>query len=192
MAVDLLHGHLGQVRLLAHPGTELRHHQGVGAQVREEVTVDRDTLDPKDARTDRELKEIQARLAAITMPSEYEIEWRQTDAGRRLAAWKEDAQTLRQTVREVFQAYEKAVRDGRQVLADADLPNLPSRAQRVLDENRNLPGPKNEQQKIPGSDRVTYAAVFEFENVQPLYHEWNEEKKGIKSRLELPASLRKP
>ena len=48
MLVDVLHGHRHKVGAFSDAGAELGHHQGVRAQVVEEVAVDRHTVDVQD------------------------------------------------------------------------------------------------------------------------------------------------
>ena len=47
--VDVLHRHRRQIRPLPHPGTELRHHQGISTQIIEEMTAHRYPVDLQDA-----------------------------------------------------------------------------------------------------------------------------------------------
>jgi hypothetical protein len=44
MAVDVLHRHGRQVRAFPDPGTEVRHHERVGTEIVEEMTVGRYVL----------------------------------------------------------------------------------------------------------------------------------------------------
>ncbi len=50
MRVDVLHRYRGQVTALSHAGAELRHEQGIGAEVVEEVAVDRHLALAQDSR----------------------------------------------------------------------------------------------------------------------------------------------
>jgi hypothetical protein len=147
----------------------------------------REITDPRDATNDAQLEEIEESLRAVSIPAEYNVEWSQTDAGRRRADWLEDIAAIREAVQKVNSWYQKLIQDGRQVLNDLNGPKLPVRARRVLQDAATPPFPENDRdQLVPGSRRVTYDTIFRFASAAEMRRQWDEE---IKKRLEPYAKL---
>jgi hypothetical protein len=145
--------------------------------------------DPRAARSETELKDASTAIERTAKKLETHPDWKATDAGRALAERREDAAALDKAVQSVIAGYEKLIREGRQVLKDSEKPNLPSRARKVLDAAREVPSPKVDADKpLPGSERLTYTAVFGFDPVKDALRRWE----VVRKELELPASLIKP
>ena len=146
--------------------------------------------DPKDARRDDELTEIKASLGQLSVPAEYLLEWGATEAYRRHAERLKDAEALEAAVARTEQRYQAVVHDGEQVLDNAAGANLPRRAREVLDRGRELPDPERDGGRpIPGSRRITYAAVFRFPRVAEFAGRvWPRVKKELEPLAELGKS----
>ena len=143
--------------------------------------------DPRDARSEAQLQSIKERLSKLAMPAEYQTEWDQTDAGRRRREWLEDADAIAACAKKTRAAYEQLVRDGAQVLEKKNEPNLPKRAKAVLEQAQAVPNPRADRDRlIPGSRRVTYAAVFDFPPVDEVVRQWDDD---VKKKLEPFARL---
>jgi hypothetical protein len=144
-------------------------------------------LDPRNARSNAELDELEKALKAPP-PPEYESEWSQTEAVRRRADWLEDIPTIRENVQRVNAWYQKLIQDGRQVLDDKDAPKRLTRATQVLQEADSRFRESDKDELLPGSRWVTYDTVFRFTPVAETRREWGE----IKRRLERIATPRTP
>jgi hypothetical protein len=144
--------------------------------------------DPADAEDRHRLDAARARLNQVKPPARYEAEWRETDAGRRYARLVADGDALDGEVKAVRDGYRRVTAEGKAVLQARDQPNLPGRARAVLARADALPGPKKDRSKsVPGSDRVTYAAVFRFDEVQQAYAAWVEVRATLRPIAELAA-----
>lgn len=143
--------------------------------------------DPREARTASQLQSIKERLSQVTMAPEYQVEWEQTEASRRLYEWLKDVDAIAEADASTRAAYEKLVREGQQVLDRKNEPNLPKRAKAVLAQAQALPNPHADRDKlIPGSHRVTYATVFDFPAVDEWVRRWEDD---VKRKLEPFARL---
>jgi hypothetical protein len=149
-----------------------------------------DIPDPRDARNDNQVQSIKERLTKLSILSEYQAEWGQTDAGRRRSEWLEDVAAIQAADKSITAAYQKLIREGTQVLAKKNEPNLPRRAKSILEQAQEAPNPKTDRDKlVPGSRRVTYATVFDFPGVADLLRQWDED---VKKKLEPFARLEQP
>jgi hypothetical protein len=76
--------------------------------------------------------------------------------------------------------YQELSKDGREVVKNKDAPNLPQRAQAVLNRAKDLPDPTSDQGRvIEKSKRITYATVFAFASVKEARSEWEAVKKTL-------------
>jgi hypothetical protein len=144
-------------------------------------------IDPREVRTESQLRDCELRLAQITAPASYREEWAQTDAGREYADWLEDVAVIRSAVPKVEAWYQKLTEEGKQVLENVTGPNLPARAKKVLDEAQSPPFPEKDPDKLlPGAKRTTYAHVLHWLNVEKARRQWDEVKKKLEpaARLE--------
>lgn len=142
---------------------------------------------PKDARNESQLQSVKERLTALTMPAEYETDWTQTDAGRRRLENLEEVSAIESACRAALAAYQKLLRNGNDVLARKEEPNLPRRAKNVLDQALGVPKPDSDRDRlIPGGKQTTYAAVFAFPNIEEVLRQWDELKRKLEpfARLE--------
>jgi hypothetical protein len=144
--------------------------------------------DPAEAEDRRALSAARARLDQVKAPAEYEVEWRETDAGQRYARLVADGNALDAALKAVRDGYRKVTEEGTAVLREKDRPNLPGRARAVLARAEKLPGPNEDRLRtVPGSDRVNYAAVFRFDEVQQAYAAWVEVRATLKPIAALAA-----
>jgi GTPase SAR1 family protein len=149
----------------------------------------REITDPRDASSLAQLDDIERDLKKLPVPSEYKVEWSQSEAGRRSAEWLEDIAAIREAVQKVDRWYQKLIQDGRHVLDDLSGPNLPGRAKKVLQEAAMPPFPESDKdQRLPGS-RVSYDTVFRITSVAETRRKWEEE---IKKKLEPYARFPNP
>jgi len=78
-------------------------------------------------------------------------------------------------------AYKRILEAGNLVLETRNQPKLPERIREVFALAKELKTPENDKDKpLPGSDRLTYATVFQLEEIQSLLGEW----KKLKEKLE--------
>jgi hypothetical protein len=145
--------------------------------------------DPRTATDLEQLDKIGASLTALKIPSEYRVEWADTDAYKRHAAWMEDAQTLGWAVNRVQKSYEAVAVDGERVIKTANEANLPNRTKSVINVATSLPDPaKDKDRSIPESQRITYGVVFGFKPVMEAYQKWKGIEARLKPLLDLPPS----
>jgi GTPase SAR1 family protein len=146
--------------------------------------------DPRDLRTVGQLQELESHLQDIKVPTEYRVEWSQTESGRRQSEYQDDVRALSVAAGKAEEWYRGLIKDGRQVLDNSGGPNLPARAKKVLDESKNAPFAENELDKVlPGGHRVTYGTLFSFGGVAELRRLWDND---IKKKLEPAAKLSPP
>ena len=82
---------------------------------------------------------------------------------------------------DTVQAYKRVLEKGSLVLDTKNEPKLPERIQEVFALAKDLKTPENDKDKpLPGSDRLTYASVFQLAEIQTLLVEW----KKLKEKLE--------
>jgi hypothetical protein len=143
-------------------------------------------IDPRTARSEAQLRELEIKLAQLRAPAAYREEWSQTDAGREHADWLEDVAAIRVAVPKLQAWYNQLTTAGRQVLDDVTGPNLPARAKKVLDDAQNPPFPESDPDKLlPGAKRTTYVTALHFNGVEKARREWDE----VKKKLEPAAGL---
>jgi GTPase SAR1 family protein len=142
--------------------------------------------DPKDARNEEQLKQIEAKLAQLAPPEEYD--WHQTEAYRRRDNWLEDCQDIQDAIARLKKQYTELIERGEVVRAHKNEANLPKRAKEVLDFARSIPDPERDKTRpVRESARVTYGVVFGFTSVENVYLQW----KKIRDELEPFAKLEK-
>ena len=140
--------------------------------------------DPKDARNEEQLKQIEAKLTRLTPPEDYD--WHQTEAYRRRDNWIEDCQDIQDAIARLKKQYAELIARGEVVRAHKNEANLPQRAKEVLDFARSLPDPERDKTRpVKESARVTYGVVFGFTSVENVYLQW----KKIRDELEPFAKL---
>jgi hypothetical protein len=140
--------------------------------------------DPKDARSETQVKQIEAKLTRLAPPEEYD--WHQTEASRRRDNWIQDCQDIEDTIGRLQKQYEELIQKGREVLAHMNEANLPKRAKEVLDSSRFHPDPERDKTRpVKESARVTYGVVFGITSVENVYLQW----KKIRDQLEPFAKL---
>lgn len=143
--------------------------------------------DPKDAKSEGELQDMDAALAKAEMIAEpYRTAWNRTDAMARLYTDRDDVKALLAAAKTVRAGYQKLVEDGRRVVNTRDDPNLIQRAKAVMERAKALPDARTDGAKpIPGSPRVTYTTVFALRGIDELLRQWDD----IRKKLEPVANL---
>jgi len=136
--------------------------------------------DPKQARDDRQLRQIREKLTGIGVPAAYQADWALTAAVRRHGERLADVRALDTVVYDVRRDYQRIADEGADVVRKKDAPDLPGRARQVLRKAKELPDPQRDRDKaIPGSGRVTYGTVFRFAEVASAYTAWERVKKSL-------------
>lgn len=133
---------------------------------------------PRAAQGEDELKKIRNNLNGLQAPSEYLVEWSQTEAGERHSALLKEAQALETAALDVRSGYQKLIEDGTRVVKEKDKLDLPGRARAVLDRAKELPSP---EQPIPGVEGMTHATVFQFPTIANLYQQWKKSAATLQS-----------
>jgi hypothetical protein len=134
--------------------------------------------DPKEARSEEQLKQIESKLQQLAAPEEYD--WHLTEASRRRDNWLQDIQDLRDAVGRLTKQYEDLIQRGQAVLAKKNEANLPKRAKEVLDFARAYPDPERDKSRpVKESARVTYGAAFNIASLDNLYGEWKKTRNEL-------------
>ena len=135
---------------------------------------------PKTARTISQLKEISQRLEQLQEPENLD-ESLKRGAIRLRQKPLEDARVLSSAADQMVTAYKRVLEAGNLVLETRNQPKLPERIREVFALAKDLKTPENDKDKpLPGSDRLTYATVFQLEEIQSLLGEW----KKLREKLE--------
>jgi hypothetical protein len=135
---------------------------------------------PRDARNLDQLRKTFSQLNDLKIPEEFQTEWSQTEAARRHDEWLEDAQALNQAGSEVRDELQNLTREGNQVVLNKNASDLPGRARKVLDKAKKFKLADNDR-LIPGSQRLTYAAVLQIAEVESAYQEWKKVRTTLES-----------
>ena len=136
---------------------------------------------PITARSISQLKEISQRLEQLKEPDNLPDSLKQANAIHEKSFRLGVATMLSGTAEEIRQQYLMVLREGNEVLRDKNEPKLPERIREVFALAKDLKTPENDKDKpLPGSDRLTYAAVFQLAEIQNLLSEW----KKLKEKLE--------
>jgi hypothetical protein len=133
------------------------------------------------------LHQLQDQLVKVTMPANHELEWKDTDAGRRHDALRQDVLALGAAVGQVSRDYQKLIDAATAVLRDPNGEMVPSRAQAILDRAAKLPTAQSPG-SIPGSNRLGYGVVFRFKDVVEAYRPWP----PLRDKLKALAALHPP
>jgi hypothetical protein len=134
--------------------------------------------DPKEARSEDQLKQIESKLQQLAPPEEYD--WHLTEASRRRDNWLQDIQDLRDAVGRLTKQYEDLIQRGQAVLAKKNEANLPKRAKEVLDFARAYPDPERDKSRpVKESARVTYGAAFNIASLDNLYGQWKKTRNEL-------------
>jgi hypothetical protein len=144
--------------------------------------------DLKTARTARQLFEIFERLSQLQEPENLPEPLKHGEAIQQRRERIEDASALNTAADQIGKDYQKILSSGNLVLDKKNEPNLPDRIRDVLTSAKNLKTPeKNKNEPLPGSDRLTYAWVFQLAEIKTLLDEWIK----LKEKLEPAGKMRK-
>ncbi len=142
--------------------------------------------DPKEARTEDQLKQVENKLHQLAAPEDYD--WHLTEACRRRDNWIQDCHDLDDAIGRLTKQFEELIQKGQAVLDRQNEANLPKRAKEVLDFARSYPDPERDKMRpVKESARVTYGAVFGIASVDNLYSQW----KRTRDKLEPFAKLQR-
>jgi hypothetical protein len=143
-----------------------------------------DIPDPRTARSIGELKEISQRLEQLQGPDDL-----QGDAIHDRSFQLLEALTLSAAAEEIRKQYSMVLQAGNVVLENKNEPKLPERIREVLALAKDLKTPEKDKNKLlRGSNRLTYAQVFQLTEIQNLLDEW----KKLKEKLEPAAKSPQP
>jgi hypothetical protein len=135
----------------------------------------------KTARTANQLHEIFERLNQLQEPENLPESLKHSGAIEQRRERIEDVSALNAAANQVGKDYQTIISAGKQVLDKKNEPNLPERIREVLASAKSLKTPeKNKNESLPGTDRLTYASVFQLAEIKNLLDEW----KRLKEKLE--------
>jgi hypothetical protein len=141
--------------------------------------------DPKIAKSESQLMQIEERLKGVEIPRRIPDAFKESDAIRRREEWLQDARDLQCALMTMEEAYDNLISEAKKVLATKNDPNLPDRIQAVLALEKRLSA---SEKPAFGSQRVTYAIVFQFAEIESKRQEW----KKLKEKLEPAAKSKSP
>lgn len=147
-----------------------------------------DIPDAKKARSITQLKEVSQRLSQLQEPNNVPDSVKTGDAIRERERRLEDARILSDAAVQIQKQYSTVLEAGNMVLRNKNEPKLPERIKGVFTLAKDLKTPEKDKDKpLPGSDRLTYAAVFHLAEIQNLLGEWQK----LKEKLEPAAKSEK-
>jgi hypothetical protein len=139
--------------------------------------------DPRFARSLDELARIEEGIKALPLPPSYETEWSQTPAGQRRRHWSEEVELVRREVKTATARLGDLIRRS-QRLGDESISVGAYRKLRdeLLREDDRLPYREGERNHLlPGSNRLTYENVMQFDQVDALWREWKEARQKMQA-----------
>jgi hypothetical protein len=139
---------------------------------------------PGRAQNEEELRAIESKLRAIEIPAANRAAWDKTPGGQQYEQWLADVRAIDEAVYAVRKQYRELAEAGRDVLRNADAPELPRRARDVLERADKLPNDDRDI-PIPGSEHVGYPTVFNFPSVKAAVQEWLKVRRDLEP-LTLP------
>lgn len=140
---------------------------------------------PDSLSTEEQLHRLQTQLVNLTPPAPYQLEWSQTEAGRRHDTLRKEVLALGAAVNQVRQDYQKLIAGAQEIVKNPNGEKIPSRSKALLDQAGQLPTPQT-MGHIPGSERLGYASVFRFEGVADLsQRQWP----PLRDKLKILAAL---
>jgi hypothetical protein len=141
----------------------------------------REARPPGEARTLRELAEIEARLINdLNVPAEYRGEWGATEAALLRDRRLEDTKSLRAAVTDLERQYQSLTERARELTTFTDL-------QALLDDADRLKYRPTD--RLPGSDTLNYDAVFRFDEVSQARSEWTAARQRLDGVRDLATAL---
>jgi hypothetical protein len=148
-----------------------------------------------DLRTDAELQGLVRRLRTgdLDIPSPHQSEWSQTDAGLLHSRLVKNADALREGIRESEEWLRASIRQGEELwtFAHGKPTDAPSWNQWQTQVRALLARvfPHAAADELPGSDALTYAAVFRFDQVTSARRDWEQLQRRLKKLRDLTAAL---
>jgi hypothetical protein len=133
------------------------------------------------------------RTGDLDVPSLHQFEWSQTDAGLLHSLLIRNADALREGIRESEEWFRASIRQGEELwtFARGKPTDAPSWNQWQSQVGALLARalPHAEADKVPGSDALTYAAVFGFDQVTSARRDWEQLERRLKKLRDLTAAL---
>jgi GTPase SAR1 family protein len=148
-----------------------------------------------DLRTDAEFQGLVRRLnmGDLDIPSPHQSEWSQTDAGLFHSRLIKNADALLGGVRESEGWFRASIRQGEELwtFAHGKPTDAPSWSQWQTQVGALLARafPHAEADELPGTDALTYAAVFRFDHVASARRDWEQLQLRLKKLRDLTAAL---
>jgi hypothetical protein len=139
--------------------------------------------DPRFARSLEELNKIEDGLKQMPLPASQATEWGQTRAALRRRQWEHDITVLRREVNVAVARLTDLVRRSNRLTDESiSLGQYRKLRDELLHEDERLPYQEADRNRfLPGSDRLTYENVLQFERVEALWREWREARQKIKA-----------
>jgi hypothetical protein len=140
---------------------------------------------PESVRNEQELGELEASLTSALPPAEYRSHWEQTEAMLLRAQRLDECKALRGAVADLQEWYNSLSRRGRDLwsfsrhgdTSPVTWPDWQSQVLALLNESESRAQRRGE--RLPGSNRLTYAALQRFETVATARTNWD----GVRQRL---------
>jgi hypothetical protein len=139
--------------------------------------------DPKTAGSRTQLSGIEFRLRHAEVPTKLPDAVKFRPAVQRRQEWVEDAEALQVAFQQLEADYSQLVHDAKNVVLTKNEPQLPDRIQKVLTLAKDLKISENTDRFVPGSQRVTYAMVFQLSEIQSLVRDWTKLKEQLEPAL---------
>jgi hypothetical protein len=144
--------------------------------------------DPRLARTDAELVNIEKSLSSIALPKEHAEEWKDTRVGRRPQTWANDIAILRKEIDNTISWINEQVPKskelqkkayallGKEEIPAKDYQNWLAQYKEHMDKSWPHPAAA----RLPGASGMTYETVYRFERVEKVRQGWEQVKKKLK------------
>jgi hypothetical protein len=143
--------------------------------------------DPRSARTISQLKEISQRLGELEVPDNLPDSSKDAEAIQERSRRLQDARGLSDAAAQIRKQYSTILQAGNDVLTKKNDPDLPERIRKLFAEAKDLKTPENDNRKpLPGSDRLTYAMVFQLTEIKVLLDEWKKLKEKLEPAAKTP------
>jgi hypothetical protein len=139
--------------------------------------------DPRYAHSLEALSEIEENIRKLPPPASYQASWAQSPALQRQGQWLQDAELLRREVGIAVARLTNLIRRS-QRLADESIPVGEYRKllDELLHEDERLPYREAKRNRyLPGSNRLTYDTIMQFDSVDAAWREWEAAKRKMKA-----------
>jgi GTPase SAR1 family protein len=154
--------------------------------------------DPRLARNDVDLADIEKSVSALAPPKDYAAAWKDTRVGRRPQLWRDDIAVLRKeidkTITWINAQIPKAEKLEKRGFALLSMENIPPKEFQAwlsqYKESMEKEWPYSREKRLPGASDLTYETVYSFDRVEKTRRKsWEPYKKRLK---EVRDRLREP